>query len=213
MKNKKTIVGIILLLFAISGLCNVISVSAFTDTIYIPSHSYASYSMGYLESGDQILINEIDSDGGIDVYIMIQWQFDEFKDHGVYYCERMWEDTVYLGGWRIDITTDEDYYVVLVNEDLFTGRNVDIDLSVYEYINDTPPDIRPIIALIITIGVIAGLVVGIVLVIKNKKKKREVETQVQEVIKPKSFYCSNCGTENIDITSGYCSNCGSKIIR
>ncbi len=81
MKNIKTIFGTILLLFVISGICNIISVSAFTDTTYIPSHSYVSYSMGYLEHGDQILINEIDSDGGIDVYIMMQWQFDEFQDH------------------------------------------------------------------------------------------------------------------------------------
>ena len=45
-----------------------------------------------------------------------------------------------------------------------------------------------------------------------KKRKAEI-IQVQEVIKSKSFYCSNCGAENIDITRDYCSKCGSKIIK
>ena len=211
MKNKKTIFGTILLLFVISGICNIINVSAFTDTTYIPSYSYVSYPMGYLEHGDQILINEIDSDGGIDVYIMIQWQFDEFQDHGVYYCERMWKDTIYLGGWRIDINTDENYYVVLVNKDLLMGRYVDVDLAVYEYIDDTSPDISQIMALI-TIGVISGIIVlTILLIIRSRKESREIGIQPQEVIKPKTLFCSNCGAENKDTTSDYCPKCRSKV--
>ena len=207
MINKKTIFETILLLFVISGFYNIISVSAFTDTTYIPSYSYVSYSMGYLEHGDQILINEIDSDGGIDVYIMIQWQFDEFQDHGVYYCERMWEDTVYLGGWRIDINTDGDYYVVLVNKDLFTGRNVDIDLSVYEYIN-----IALITLIIITGLIVVGIVLGILLK-RSRKKSREIGIQPQEVIKPNIQtlkFCPNCGS-TIVLGNLYCSNCGGAI--
>ena len=214
MKNKKTVLGTILLLFAISGLCNIVNVSAFTDTIYIPSSSYAYYSLGYLESGDQILINEIDSDGGIDVYIMIQWQFDEFKDSGFISSEKMWQDIVLLSGWRIDINTDGDYYVVLVNDALLTGRTVDVDISIDRYTPDPPIDIRPIVALIITIGVISGIsVLTILLVKRSKRKKKEAGKQYQEVIKPKYFYCPNCGTENIDITSDYCSKCGSKVLR
>ncbi len=213
MKNKKIICGTILLLFAISGICNIVSVSAFTDTVYIPPSSYAGYYLEYLEQGDTILINEIDSDGGIDVYIMRLWQFNEFKDHGEYYCERMWKDTIHLSGWRIDITNEDDYYVVIVNNALITGRTVDVDVSVDWYTPD-PIDIRPIVALIITVGVILGcIVLVVILTTRSKRKKRENEIQIQEVIKSKSFYCSNCGAENIDITSDYCSKCGSRIIR
>ncbi len=215
-KNKKKILTTILLLFAISGLCNIINVSAFTDTIYIPSSSYVYYSLGYLDIGDKFLINEIDSNGGIDVLIMTEDQFYLFDGYS-YTCEYSWENIVYLSGWEFIVyESGDNCYIILWNRALLTGRDVYVDISIdyYEPYTDTPPDIRPIIALIVTIGVISGIsVLTILLVIKNKKKKREVETQVQEVIKPKSFYCSNCGAENIDITNDYCSKCGSKIIR
>lgn len=214
MKHKKMVIEIMLLLFIISGFYNVINVSANGETVYIPPLSYAGYHMGYLESGDQILINEIDSDGGISVYIMNKWQFNELKMHGNYYSEKMWQDIIKLSYARIDITDDDDYYVVLENDALITGRNVYVDLSVYRHI-DTP-DTRPVFVLLIIVGAIFGLIIivlTIILVKRSKRKKREAVTQVQEVIKSKSFYCSNCGTENIDITSDFCSKCGSKIIR
>ena len=210
MKNKKIIFGMILFLFTISGLCSVISVSANGEFIYLQPSFYGGFYMGYLESGDQILINDIDSDGGINVYIMKKYQYDAFQGSGFSFsCVRSWENIVQLSNWRIDITDDDYYYVVLENDALITGRNVYVDLSVYRHI-DTP-DIRPFVLLIITIGIIFGVIsiVLIILITRSKKKKRET----QEVIKPKSFYCSNCGTENIDMTSDFCSKCGSKIIK
>ncbi len=214
MKNKKIICGTILLLFAISGICNIVSVSAFTDTIYIPSSSYAYYSLGYLDVGDQILITEIDSDGGIDVYIMTEDQFDTFKDSGFISSEKMWQDIVLLSGWLFQVYESGDYYyIVLVNDALLTGRTVDVDISIDRYTPD-PIDIRPIVALIITVGVILGcIVLVVILTTRSKRKKREAGTQYQEVIKSKSFFCPNCGAENIDVTSDYCSKCGSRIIR
>ena len=182
MKNKKTLFGTVLLLFVIIGFCNTINVSAIEDTIYIPPYSYAYSYMGYLEYEDQILINEIDSDGGIDVYIMKSWQFEEFIDTGglIIYYERMWTNTIYLSGWRIDIIDEDYYYVVLVNDDLFTGRNVYVDISVYWY-SDYTPDTRPIVALIISIVVITVLTVSIVLPIvlvkRKKRKKRPIRNE------------------------------------
>ena len=71
--------GTILLLFVITGISNISNVSAFTDTIYIPPSSYAWYSMDYLENRDEILINMIDSDGSVDVYIINDHQFNTLK--------------------------------------------------------------------------------------------------------------------------------------
>ena len=221
MKNKRNIIATMTLLFAISGICNIVSVSAFTDTVYIPPSSYAGYYLEYLEQEDTILINDIDSDGGIDVYIMRLWQFNEFKDHGEYYCERMWKDTIHLAGWRIDITDEDDYYIIIVNNALLSGRNVYVDVSIDWYVDiwvpESPDTLTIIIRALITVVVIAGIIIGSILIgfsiRKHKKKKRKTGIQNQEVIKPKTSFCSNCGIECIDITSDYCSKCGSKINR
>jgi len=89
-------------------------------------------------------------------------------------------------------------------------RTVEGDVNVVLYV-------KPIFVVLLVaglIGLVLGIVLPIVLVKRHKREKGEAEIiQVQEVIKPKSFYCSNCGAENIDITSDYCSKCGSKIKR
>ncbi|TES93933.1 MAG: hypothetical protein E3J90_13665 [Promethearchaeota archaeon] len=113
MKNKKIVIGTMLLLFAISGICNITNVSAFTDTIYISPSSYAYYSLGYLDVGDKLLINEIDSDGGIDVIIMNKDQFDAFEGYS-FSCEYLWQDIVYLSGWSFGISESGDYYYIIL---------------------------------------------------------------------------------------------------
>lgn len=89
-----------------------------------------------------------------------------------------------------------------------------VDVSVYLPSDYTPetPDIRPIVTLII-VGIIFGVISTILIIVLVKRKKKKREAGIQEVIKSKDYYCSNCGYANIDITSDYCSKCGSKIIR
>jgi len=205
MKNKKIVCGTILLLFAISGICNVISVYAPPPVppLELPPLSYLYYDFD-VDYRDELEIS-VSSTGTVNVYIMEKYQFDLLVDSGGLtwdYIKR-WQDLTYLE-YTYTIPYDDEYYVVIYNKNVLFGRTVEVDIKVIPYF-----DIKPIVALIITIGVITGLVVSIVLVIKHKKKKREI----QEVIKPKSFYCSNCGAEYIDITSDFCSKCGSKIIK
>jgi len=92
---------------------------------------------------------------------------------------------------------------------LIFGRTVEVELKIIYYV-------KPIFIGFIIAG-LAGLVLGIVLCIvlvkRYKRKKREAGTQYQEMLKPKSWYCSNCGAENTDMTRDYCSKCGSKIKR
>lgn len=99
--------------------------------------------------------------------------------------------------------------MVIYNKNVLFGRTVVVDIEVILYV-------KPIFVGFIIAG-LAGLVLGIVLLVvlvkRSKRKKREAETQYQEVIKPKSWYCSNCGAENTDMTRDYCSKCGSKIIK
>jgi len=107
---------------------------------------------------------------------MEKYQFDLLVDSGGLtwdYIKR-WQDLTYLE-YTYTIPYDDEYYVVIYNKNVLFGRTVEVDIKVIPYF-----DIKPIVALIITIGVITGLVVSIVLVIKHKKKKREI----QEVIKP-----------------------------
>ena len=207
MKNKKTVLGTILILFAISGLCNVINVSA--EEVELPPLSYYTHGLD-LEYRDELKIY-VSSSGTVNIYIMDHVQYAELvsSDGLTWHYIKRWQDMTLLEyTYTLTVYADGLFYVVIYNKNALFGRIVEVDIERIPYF-----DIRPIVALIITVGVIVGLVVSIILVKKYKKKKREVETQVQEVIKPKSFYCSNCGAENIDITSDYCSKCGSKIIK
>ncbi|MBA7530305.1 hypothetical protein ES705_22508 [subsurface metagenome] len=203
MKNKKMAIGIMLLLFAISGICNVTNVSA--ETSDLPPLSYAYYSFN-LNTNDKIDIS-ISSSGVVNIYIMDSLHFQHLIASGGLswtYFHR-WKDVTHLE-YTYTIPYDAEYYVVIYNKNVLFGRTVEVDIEVIPYVN---------IGLIslIAIGVVISSVLVIVLVKRKNKKKREAGIQHQEVIKPKSFYCSNCGAENIDITSDYCSKCGSKIIK
>jgi len=108
------------------------------------------------------------------------------------------------------IPVDGTYYVIIYNKNLLYTRVVDVDIKINYYW------IKGIVGILVTVGVIAGLfsiVLTIILVNKHKKKKREAGIQHQEVIKPKSWYCSECGAKVSDKERMFCSNCGSKIIK
>ena len=209
MKDKKMAIGTILLLFAISGLCNVINVSA--EEVELPPSSYYAYGLD-LEWNDKLEIY-VDSSGTVNVYIMDYVDYADMVSSGglTWRYIKRWQDITYLE-YTFDFGTlyaQGLYYVVVYNKNVLFGRTVEIEVRRIPYF-----DIGPIIALIIAIGVISGITVLTVLLVKrSKKKKREAGTQYQEVIKPKSFFCPNCGAENTDMAREYCSNCGSKIKR
>ncbi|HEC38343.1 MAG TPA: zinc ribbon domain-containing protein [bacterium] len=214
MKNKKILFGIIFL-FAITGFSNIQSAFAVdhVGTINIPSSSYAWYYMGYLENGDTIVINDIDSDGGIDVYIMKQWQFDELQEHGYFYSEKMWENIITLK-WPFDVTGSGDYYyIVLENEALLFGRTVYIDLSVdYWEPSYIPNILLEYVNIIVSIVVIILVIAIPILLIRRHKRKTPKEVIVfQEREVSKIIYCRECGAEILDKTHEFCSSCGTKI--
>ncbi len=208
MKNKKITCGTILLLFAISGICNVTNVSA--EEFELPPLSY--YASGLdLERNDKLEINIVSS-GTVNVYIMDYVDYAVMVSSGglIWDYIKRWQDITYLEyTFTLDVYADGLYYVVIYNKNVLFGRTVEVNIRRIPYF-----DIIPVIAILMFLtGAIIGSVVIVISVKKHKKKKREAEPQYQEVIKSKSFYCSNCGAENIDITSDYCSNCGSKIKR
>ena len=208
MKNKKMVCGTILLLFAMSGICNIISVSA--EEFYLIPLGYVSWGLD-VEHNDKIDIY-VDSSGTVDVYIMLEWQYKESVDSGGMYWKHLkrWQDTTHVGyifdfG---DMFPEGLVYIVVYNKDIFFGRTIDFDVKRIPYF-----DITPIIVLIIGISVVvAGIVLPILLKKRSKRKKREAGT-IQNQENAKSFYCPKCGYTNIDSTSEYCSNCGSKIKR
>ena len=189
MKNKKVLFGIIIFLFAITGIYSIQNVSAFTDTIYVSPSSYAWYYMGYLETDDYIRINKITSNaeeiigGGINVIVMDEGGFNEFQDSDgdSFYYEEMWDNVVQLSYASIKADEAGDYYVVLANRDGTYGRDVYVDIEVIHPIIDKKPKITfwNILTILITISIIASAIV-IPVVIVHKRKKRISE----EVIKP-----------------------------
>lgn len=221
MKNKKIVFGIILL-FAITGICNIQNVSAFTDTVYIPPSSYAWYSVGYLDVGDKLLINEIDSDGGIDILIMNGDQFYEFDGHS-YSCEWEWKDIKYLSGWIFQVYENSAYYhIILWNKELLTERTVYVDISI-EVPEPEPEPSRPGIILIEDIliyyvlpivAVVIAIISIIVVIILSRKHKKKIPKEIviiQGKIAPKIIYCQECDVRILDQTKEFCSTCGVKI--
>ncbi len=221
MKNKKMLFGAIILLFAITGICNIPNVSA-QETIQIPPLSYAYYYMGYLENRDEILINEIYCLAGINVYIMNEEQFDTLQHSSgtIWTYIIRWEDVYWMTDRSIEIIENDYYYVVLYNKHTFSWRTVDVDISVRYY---TPPVKSKLIfgwlgfiISAIIIGVI--IVIPIVLIRKHKRKipKEDIKPEspeVQEKQIPKVTYCPECGTEILDKSRKFCSVCGAKIIK
>lgn len=184
MKNKKILFGAIMLLFAITGFCNIPRVSA-ADTIEIAPLSYAYYGMGYLENRDEILINEIEVVSGaldtINVYIMNEIQFDTLEDSGgtVWTYLRRWRDVQYMYGWSIEITEDGYYYVVLYNKDLFSGRSVYVDIGVHYY-SPVKSDRFPLgWVLLIILFIIIGAIIAVPIVLVKRHKRKTLNEDIK----------------------------------
>ncbi len=203
-KNKKKILTTILLLFAISGLCNIVNVSA--DTVNLPP-------LYYLTRGRELKSQEglkifVSSSGAINVYIMDSSQYEHLKAFGGLswlYLKR-WKDISHLE-YTYTVPYDDVFYVIVYNTNILYGRTVEVNIEVIPYFN-----VGIVGILLFSIGAIMGLVVIVASASRYKRKKKEAEIiQVQEGVKPKTSFCSNCGAESIGITSEYCPKCGSKV--
>lgn len=175
MKNKKMVFGTILFLFILTGICNIQNVSAITDTVNIPPLSYAWYYMGHLEDGDAILINEIDSDGIVDVYIMNGLHFEALQDSGglIWNFLRRWQDIQWMAGWSIEITEDEYYYIVISNEAILTEKTVYVNIGVQRYSSGSSENIfwnLLFYVIIPIVGIILVIAIPIILVRRHKRK-------------------------------------------
>ena len=217
MKNKKMLFGIILLLFAITGICSIPNVSA-GDVVDLPPLSYVSYSNTF-NSKDKFWITvDVLSDGAVNVYVMNEEQHDTLVDSGGLiwnYCKR-WRDIIYLHD-SFEVIEEGMYYVVVYNKDPLFHRTIDIDLRIYRYSPTvkTGPAFGWLIYIILP--AIAGVVITIVLVRRHKRKVPEedikpekIEVREKQILKIR--YCPVCGAEILDKSRKFCSVCGTKII-
>ena len=225
MKNKKMAIGTILLLFAISGLCNVVNVSADSwNDVEISPLSYVYVSTNTLEYKDELELY-VSSSGIINVYIMDASQFSTLQSSGGLiweYCVR-WKDMTYLE-YTYLVQEDGVYYVVLYNKDILFGRTVDFSITIdyyYEPYDPFDPD-KPtknilwellLFVVIPIVAIILVITIPILLIKKHKKKTREENIIIQKKETLNEAYCPECGIKITDMTKGYCSQCGSKIIK
>ena len=212
MKNKKIMCGTILLLFVMSGLCNIISVSA--ESIDLPPSSY--WARGFdVDYQDEIELS-ISSSGIINIYIMNEEQLNILTDSGglTWNYLKRWKDITYLEH-IYTILTDGKYYVVLYNKDIFYGRTVDLQITIDYYVPYEPYDSSNNILknvfffVIIPIAIVIVIVIGII-ILKLPRRTSKKKVSIQEKVIPEITYCSECGAE-IDKERMYCSRCGSKI--
>ncbi len=128
MKNKKITIGTILLLFAISGFCNITISNAWTDEFNLNPLSHGYYDLGYLHVGSIIHMNEISADRIIDTYIMNDEDFDNIGISWDYIIR--WEDMTYLSNYDYDVTVYDRYYIVFRNKGILFSRTVQVDINV-----------------------------------------------------------------------------------
>ena len=223
MKNKKMVIGTILLLFTINGLCNIINVFADSwNDIEISPSSYMYVNPYTLEYKDELKLS-VSSTGTINIYIMNAEQFSTLQNSGGLvweYCMR-WKDTTYLT-YTFLIQEDGVYYVVLYNKNLVYERIVDLQINIdYYYEPYDPPDLsdRYLLerlfwwSLIIFVPIGIVVIVAVVLVKKHKRKAPKEVAIVQERVTPKDMlYCHECGALISDKRK-FCSNCGTEIIK
>lgn len=223
MKNKKIVIGTILLLFAISGICNVINVSADSwNDVEISPLSYLYVNTDTLEYKDELELY-VSSSGIINVYIMDASQFSTLQSSGGLiweYCVR-WKDMTYLE-YTFSIPTDGIYYVVLYNKDILFKRTVDFSIIIdyyYEPFDPFDPDFEPtknilwellLFVVIPIVAIVLVITIPIILIRRHKRKASKEDVVIQKSETPKNFYCNECGVKITDITNEFCPKCGSK---
>jgi len=129
LKNKKITIGTILLLFAISGFCNITISNAWIGVINLKPSQYSYYNLGYLHDGAIIHIHEISANAFINTYIMNDEDFDEIGILWDDYIIR-WKDMTYLSNYDYDVTIYDEYYIVFRNWDIYAGRTIQVDIDI-----------------------------------------------------------------------------------
>jgi len=125
MKNKKVLFGIIIFLFAITGICSIQNVSAVGHTL--SPRSYIGYSE-YCNLGDTIDY-EITSDIGVNVYIMTDNQIDLYLSGSelepeyflLRFLNMLYIHRSYLVDW-----IDGIYWVLITNPSYDNTANIDV---------------------------------------------------------------------------------------
>lgn len=226
MKNKKIILGIMVFLFAITGICSVQNVSADSWNDVEISHSSYVYAGVYnLEYKDELNLY-VSSSGNINVYIMDANQFSILQDSlgTVWEYHMRWKDITYLD-YTFIIQQDGAYYVVLYNKNLIYKRTVDFSINIDYYYEPYDPPYDPtneptenylwnllLFVVIPVVAIILVIAVPIILIKRHKKKTPKEVVIIREKEIPIKMYCSECGTEILDKTRTFCSKCGTEII-
>ena len=188
MKNKKTILGMIIFLFAITGICSIQKVSADSwNDVEISHLSYVYVGTYTLEYKDELILL-VSSSGDINVYIMDANQFSTLQDSlGVTWEYHIrWKDISYLD-YTFLIQEDGAYYVVLYNKNLVYKRIVDFSINIDYYYDPIDP-IDPIneptenylwnLLLFIVIPIVAIVLVVAVPIILIRRHKRKTPKEV-----------------------------------
>jgi len=133
MKNKKTIIGIIVLLFAITGIYNTQSVFGLDDPDYdvtiIGGHAFQLFWT--LNKDDCIKMEYLITGGNADLHLYIRNSTgDVIKDFGII------DD---YGIRYFDIPYDDTFEIIFKNDALITSRGLELNIDIVKNLTITSP--------------------------------------------------------------------------
>jgi len=227
MKNKKIMFGMIIFLFAITGICSIQNVSADSwNDVEISHLSYVYVGTYTLEYKDELELY-VSSSGDINVYIMDANQFSTLQNSGglIWEYHMRWKDISYLD-YIFLVQEDGAYYVVLYNKNLIFKRIVDFSVNIDYYYEPYDPPYDPtdeptenifwnllLFIVIPIVAIVLVITIPIILIRRHKKKTPKEVVIIREKEIPIKIYCSECGTEILDKTKKFCSKCGTEITK
>lgn len=133
MKNKKIILGIIVFLFAITGICSIQNVVALDDPDYsvtiIGGHAFKLFWT--LNEDDCIKMEYLITNGNADLHLYIRnstgdviKDFGTIDDYGIRY---------------FNIPYDDTFEIIFKNNALFTSRDLELNIDIVKNITITSP--------------------------------------------------------------------------
>ena len=214
MRSKRMVFGIVIFLFAITGICSVQNVSGIENPDYtrtIPPGAYFKLGI-YMNEGDKLKIEyEVISGANKDVDFYIQ-NSDEYivKDYG---------RVIGHGLTYFTAPYNDDFGVIFSNTfSIITSKVIEIRIDIERYYPTDQKDWTFFYWFFaITIPIISVVIISVVIIVivlkKHKRKTPKEVIVIQERIVPKIMiiYCRECGAEILDKVGGFCSRCGSKI--
>ena len=208
--KKYVILISIVLLFGLTPF--IVATPSASSSYNLPGLSYVGIGEYSMIENDKLSFS-VSSGAIINVYIMTDTQFNTLKNSGglTWEYEIRFKDITQVD-YVFNVDLDNDYYVVFYNKGLFSVYiEYDITYIPYNPFNPDPydPSTFDYLMNLIIIGVLGIIVIGVVLAIVLPITHHQKKVKLRQV--QPSRYCSNCGFENIDITSDYCSKCGNKL--